>query len=69
MYFHRYNQDAGTILGGDYGRVEAALLNAGYIVIAMTNTVQKCYGNAQCNTDVAAVEKLYKSQLSHQSKP
>ena len=69
LFFHGYNQDASTILGGSYGEVEAALLNAGYVVIAMTNTTQNCYGNAQCNADVAAVAKLSKSELSLQPEP
>ena len=35
----------------------------------MTNTVQNCYGNAQCNNDVAAVAQLYKSKLSLEPEP
>ena len=69
LYLHGYNQDAKTILEGDYGRVEAALLDAGYIVIGVTNTVQNCYGNAQCLHDIAGLVKLYQSRLSLQPKP
>ena len=69
VYLHGYNEVAGTILAGDYGRVEAALLNAGYIVIAMTNTVENCYGNRQCTADVAALVTLYRSKLSLESQP
>ena len=63
LYFHGYNQDASTIREGDYGKVEAALLDAGYVVIAMTNTVQNCYGNAQCNADIARLVMLYRSRM------
>ena len=69
LYVHGYNQDASTILGGEYGEVEVALLQAGYIVIGMTNTIQNCYGNGQCNADVAAVLNLYQGKLSLESQP
>ena len=54
---------------GDYGQVETALLDAGYVVIGMTNTVQNCYGNAQCNADVAALVEPYQSKLSLEARP
>ena len=69
LYVHGFNQDASTVLAGEYGEVEAALLKAGYIVIGMTNTIQNCYGNAQCNADITAVAALYKSKLSLESQP
>ncbi len=69
LFLHGYNQDANTIHDGSYGDVEAALLHAGYVVIAMTNTTRNCYGNAQCNADVAAVAKLGKRELSLQPEP
>ena len=69
LYLHGFNQDANTLLSGGYGEVEAELVESGFVVIGMTNTTQNCYGNAQCDLDVAAVSELYQSTLSLQTQP
>ncbi|MGZ6316998.1 MAG: alpha/beta hydrolase family protein [Anaerolineales bacterium] len=41
-----------------------ALVQAGYVVIASDYKNQSCWGNAQCVTDIAAVQKLWKAYLN-----
>ncbi|MGC2477915.1 MAG: hypothetical protein WA485_26490 [Candidatus Sulfotelmatobacter sp.] len=46
-----------------------ALVQANYVVIASDYKVQNCWGNAQCVTDLAAVQKRWKEQLNLSPKP
>lgn len=41
-----------------------ALVQANYVVIASDNKVRNCWGNAQCVTDIAAVQKRWKERLN-----
>ena len=69
IYFHGYNETDASILTGNYSGAEQALLSAGYVVIAMNNTVQNCYGNAQCVQDVKALIEAAKEALSLTDRP
>ena len=69
LYLHGYNETAASMLGGNYAPVTDALLAAGYVVAGITNTVQNCYGNAQCNADVAATITLLRSKLNLEPQP
>lgn len=41
-----------------------ALVQANYVVIASDYKIQNCWGNAQCVTDVAAVQTVWKKRLN-----
>ena len=57
------------MLDTKYVGMEAALLAAGYVVVGMNNTLQNCYGNAQCTQDVAGIVQLYRSKLNLAPQP
>jgi hypothetical protein len=69
IYFHGYGESADVILTGAYGNTMQELVNHGYVVVAMNNTVQNCYGNAQCSKDVAALIQNYRSVLNLEPQP
>ena len=46
-----------------------ALVQANYVVIASNYKIQNCWGNAQCVTDIAAVQKRWKEHLNLTPKP
>ncbi len=65
VYLHGYGE-----LGSDiftrhvYSRMTEALVKAGYVAIAMNNTTQNCYGNAQCDADVEALIGQWRASLN-----
>lgn len=69
IYLHGYDQTASTIWTGNYATVANALLSSDYVVISMNNTVQNCYGNPQCSTDVANLVRLYRQVLTLEPEP
>jgi hypothetical protein len=69
IYFHGYGETADVILSGEFGNTMQELVNHGYVVVAMNNTVQNCYGNAQCSKDVAALIQNYRSVLNLEPEP
>jgi hypothetical protein len=69
IYFHGFAESADVILTGAYGNTMQDLVNHGYVVVAMNNTVQNCYGNAQCSKDVAALIVNYRSVLNLEPEP
>ena len=69
IYFHGYGESADVILTGAYGNTMQELVSHGYVVVAMNNTVQNCYGNAQCSKDVAALIQNYRSVLNLEPQP
>jgi acetyl esterase/lipase len=44
--------------------VVKALVQANYVVIASDYKIQNCWGNAQCVTDIASVQKVWKEHLN-----
>jgi hypothetical protein len=63
--FHGYGQSGNQIMTDNNEEpVMLALVNAGYVVISMQNTMQNCFGNAQCVADTANTIALWKSYLS-----
>lgn len=69
IYFHGFGEGADVILTGAYGNTMQELVNHGYVVVAMNNTVENCYGNAQCSKDVAGLIANYRSVLNLESEP
>jgi hypothetical protein len=69
IYFHGYGEGADVILTGAYGNTMQELVNHGYVVVAMNNTVLNCYGNAQCSKDVAGLIANYRSVLNLEPEP
>lgn len=49
--------------------VVKALVRADYVVIASNYRNQSCWGNAQCVTDIAAVQKRWRERLNLASNP
>jgi len=70
LYNHGSGQSGRDISTNRHDRcLVNPLVQAGYVVIASDYNVQNCWGNSQCDTDIAAVQERWKGYLNLRAAP